>query len=125
MKRPLHHELAAVLMRLYLARKARREARKAFAAYLAAAWHEIEPDEDGPGHRDPKAHRFGACQLGYAGNPRNPQDQGAPILCPVCTGSAPFHAAYLKATREAGNALRQAQAIGRRFAKDRKEIERG
>lgn len=98
-------------MRLYLARKARREARKAFASYLAAAWNETEPDEDGPGSRDPKAHKFGHCGLPMI-------DADTPGLCPVCAGSAPFHAAYLKATREAGNALRQAQAIGRRFAED-------
>lgn len=119
MKRPLGSQLADVLVRLYLARKARREARKAFADYLARAWGETEPDEDGPGHRSPAAHPFGACGLGYTGNPRDPYDAGERILCPVCAGSAPYHAAYLRATREAGNALRQAQAIGRRFAEDR------
>ena len=114
----MSEKLEQALMRLYLARKARREASRAMAKYLAEAWGETEGDEYGPGWRDPKAHRFGACQLGTTGNPRDPQDPGAPILCPVCSGSAPLHAAYVTASRDAGNALRQCQAIGQRFARE-------
>lgn len=106
-------EMAQILKRLYLARKARREARKAFGKYLAEAWGETDGDENGPGSRDPKAHKFGQCGLGHEG-PHGIH----PVLCDVCLGSEPFHAAYLKATREAGNALRQAQAWGKRFAED-------
>ena len=106
---PSTDRMAQVLRRLYLARKARREAREAFSRYLAAAWNETDPDEDGPGGRDPKAHRYACCQLPML-------DEDTPQLCPVCAGSAPFHAAYLLASREAGSALRQAQAWGKRFA---------
>lgn len=107
---PSTDKMAQVLKRLYLARKARREALGAFAKHLAAAWNETDPDEDGPGGRDPKAHRYAACcQLPLL-------DDDAPKLCPVCAGSAPFQAAYLRASREAGYALRQAQAWGKRLA---------
>lgn len=99
---PATDKMAQILKRLYLARKARREAKKAMAKYLAEAWGET--DEDGPGWRDPKAHEFGRCGLGQAGGPYDPE----PILCPVC--------AYLRASREAGYALRAAQAWGKRFA---------
>lgn len=100
-----HLKLATVLARLYTARKARREARKAFGKYLAEAWGE---DEYGP---ESKRHKFAECKLGHEG-PHGIH----PILCEVCLGSEPFHTAYLKATREAGNALRQAQAIGKKYA---------
>lgn len=109
---PATDRMAQILKRLYLARKARREAKKAMAKDLAEAWGETDDDEDGPGWRDPKAHEFGRCGLGQAGGPYDPE----PILCPVCAGSAPFHAAYLRASREAGSALRQAQAWGKRLA---------
>jgi len=107
----MSEKMEQALMRLYLARKARREASRAMANYLAAAWGETDPDEDGPGMRDPKAHRFGACGLPMI-------DENTPDLCPVCAGSAPLHSAMVKASRDAGAALRAAQAIGRRIARE-------
>lgn len=102
-------KIESALLRLYIARKARRDARRAMSKYLAAAWDETEPDEDGPGHRSPHAHRFGCCVLPMI-------DMDTPTLCPVCAGSAPLHADYVNASREAGAALRQVQAIGKRIA---------
>lgn len=113
---PATDRMAQVLKRLYLARKARREAKKAMAKYLAEAWGETDGDEDGPGWRDPKAHEFGRCGLGQTCNGDTYYGEPVPILCPVCAGSAPFHAVYLRASREAGSALRQAQAWGKRLA---------
>lgn len=104
-------KLEGVLKRLYLARKARRDATKAMRKYLMESWGESEPDEWGLGVRSPNAHSFGHCNLPMI-------DEDTPQLCSVCLGSKPLHEAYLKASREAGNALRQAQAIGCRLAND-------
>lgn len=104
----MHYEMAGVLMRLYTSRKARMEARRALAKHFRDAWG---PDEGGGCTAG--AHKFGSCrELTSAYS-----DELTPA-CPVCAGSAPLHAAYVAASREAGNALRQAQAIGRRFAQD-------
>lgn len=111
MREPLCIELANVLVRLYRARKARRDANKAMSQYLAESWGENEFGDDTLATK----HAFGCCQLGSS-------DEDTAILCSVCEGGKPFHLAQLKAGREAGNALRQAQAIGKRFSEDRDEM---
>lgn len=108
--------MAQILKRLYLARKARREAREAFGKYLNDAWGDGIPDENGRPTTTDRSHKFSCCGLGYTGGSVYYGDTGVPILCPVCAGSAPYHDTYVKASRRAGSALRVAQAWGKRFA---------
>ena len=107
-----HHAL--VLKRLYLARKARRETKRAMSEYLRIAWEEDPGDEVTPPYQNPNKHKFGQCGLGQKLG--TGYDDAVPILCEVCAGSETFYNAMRDAAREAGNALRQAQAIGKSLA---------
>lgn len=104
---PLGVQMAQVLKRLYLARKARNETRAALARHFADSWG---PDENGYA---PGAHKFGGCQELVGAH-----SEELTALCPVCAASAPLHSAYVTAAREAGNALRQAQAWGKRLVEE-------
>lgn len=108
-------KITAALLRFHKARLARNAARKAMSRYLARSWGEIEPDEEGPGYKDPKAHKYGACNLGYDHDKCTPYE-AVYLLCDVCKGSEPFYLEMRRASRMHGAALRALQALGKSIA---------
>jgi hypothetical protein len=111
--------MMAAFIRYHRARMARSAARKAIFSYLAAAWNDQPPDEDGDGLLspvNPNKHKYAQCGLGeYAvnGDPYDP----APILCDVCKGSQPLYQEMRRAAKEHGAALRSMQGIARALVK--------